>query len=259
MQSIIRGILVVVGIVLIGLSVGFFLQLPWVIWAWPWPDKSLSYAFVAAMQAAIAAACLWIAITGELAAIAAGALNLLVMMGGLAVYLSRLALETQDRLLIFYMIICALFAALNFLIFLWARSIPFRDARPMPALVRFSYIIFVLALTLVGIALLLQLPDILPWEVDAPVSVVLGWMFLGDAFYFLYALWQPRWYGACAQLWSFLAYDLVLLGPFLFRLPNVPSVYRDNLIVYVTILLYSGALAIYYLLINRDTRIVRVA
>ncbi len=261
MQSIIRMILGIVGLVLIGLSVGFFLKLPWVIWTWPWEDKPLSYAFVAAMQAAIAAACLWIAITGELGAIAAGALNLLVMMGGLSIYFGLLALETSTStwLILTYAVVCALFTAFNFLLFRWAHRIPIRDARPMPALVRISYIIFVLALALVGVALLLPMPDILPWEVDRPVSVVFGWMFLGDAFYFLYALLQPRWYGACAQLWSFLAYDLVLLGPFLLRLPTINAPYRDNLIVYTIILIGSGVLGIYYLLINRATRTIRVA
>jgi len=273
MRSIVRIGLSIVGIVLIGLSVGYFLQISWVVRTWPWPDKSLSYAFIASMQAAIAAACIWIAITGELGVMAAGALNLLVMMGGLAIYFGLLALDatTSTQLIITYALVCALFAAFNFLLFRWARRIPIRDQRALPLPVRISYIIFVLLLALVGGALIFQgantLPFdetsvILPWDVDKSVAVVFGWMFLGDAFYFLYALLQSRWYGACAQLWSFLAYDLVLLGPFLLRLydsgkGNPP--YKLNLIIYTVILLYSGAVAIYYLLINRTTRTMRVS
>jgi hypothetical protein len=259
MQRAIRVILAIVGIALIGLSAGFLFQQEWAVRAWPWQDKSLSYAFVAAMQAAIAAAVLWIAITGELGVIAAGALNLLVMMSGLTVYLGSQAFATGAPIFMIYTIACGLFAVFNLFLFLWAQKIPIYDRRPMPVMIRISYVIFILALAVVGVALILQIPDILPWVVEAPTSVVLGWMFLGDAFYFLYALLQPRWYGACAQLWSFLAYDLVLIVPFLLRFSTVDPKFLDNLTVYTLILLYSGALAIYYLLMNRTTRAMNVA
>lgn len=260
MQKTSRVLLVIVGIALLGLSAGFFWQQPWAVQAWPWQDKSLSFAFVAAMQAAIAAAVFWIAATGELGAIAAGALNLLVMMSGLAVYLGQQAVATGQVIFLIDTLACALFALFNLRLFLWARRIPLRDRRPLPAFVRFSYIMFILALALVGTALVLQMPNVLPWAVEGPTSVALGWMFVGDAFYFLYAFlpfgWAgARWHGAAAQLWSFLAYDLVLLGPFLLRLPTIAPQQRNSLIVYTLFLLYSGVLAIYYLLINRTTRL----
>jgi hypothetical protein len=256
MRSMIRGLLAIVGIAMIGLSVSFFTEQPWAVQMWPWEDKSLSFAFVAAMQAAIAAAMIWIAITGELGVIVAGALNLLVMMSGLAIYLGSQALITGQAIFITYTTVCAVFALFNLWLLLWARRIPIRDPRPLPGFVRFSYVIFVLALFTVGIALILQTPNVLPWYVEGPTSVVLGWMFLGDAFYFLYALLQPRWVGASAQLWSFLAYDLVLLAPFFSRFPIIAPEYRNSLIVYTLVLLYSAILAIYFFLINRSTRII---
>lgn len=260
MQRTIRVLLVMVGIGLLGLSAGFFLQQPWAVQAWPWQDKSLSFAFVAAMQAAIAAAVFWIAATGEFRAMAAGALNLLVMMSGLAVYMGQQAVATGQPIFLIYTMTCGLFAGFNLWLLLRASRIPLRDQRPLPGFVRFSYIIFILALSMVGSALVWQVPNVLPWVVEPPTSVVLGWMFLGDAFYFLYTFlpfgWTgARWHGAAAQLWSFLAYDLVLLGPFLLRLPTIAPQYRNSLIVYTIILLYSGLLAIYYLFINRATRL----
>lgn len=259
----IRMILVVVGVMLAGLSFGFFTQQPWAVQVWPWQDKSLSFAFVAAMQAAIAAAVFWIAITGELGAMAAGALNLLVMMGGLAIYLAGQVAATGRPILLIYAVVCIFFAFFNLWLFQWARRIPLRDPRPLPTAVRFSYLIFILALATVGVALVLQTPNVLPWVVEGPTSVVLGWMFLGDAFYFLYPLlhdgWaQARWHGAAAQLWSFLAYDLVLLGPFLQRLPVIDPIYRNSLLVYTLILFYSGALAIYCFFVYRPTRVIGV-
>jgi hypothetical protein len=260
MQSAIRILLVIVGVVLVGLSMGFFTQQPWAVRVWPWQDKSLSFAFVAAMQAAIAAAVFWIAITGELGAMAAGALNLVVMMAGLAIYLGGQTVATGRPIFLVYTLVCLSFAAFNLWLFLWARRLPLRDQRPLPGLVRFSYIIFIIALATVGGALVLQTPNVLPWVVEGPTSVVLGWMFLGDAFYFLYPLVQfgwtrARWHGAAAQLWSFLAYDVVLLGPFLQRLPRIDPLYRNSLIVYTLILLYSGALALYCFFIMRATRV----
>jgi len=260
MEKMIRVVLVLIGLTLIGLSAGFFTQQPWAVGAWPWQDKSLSFAFIAAMQAAIAAALFWIAITGELGAIAAGALNLLVMMGGLAIYLGGQVAATGRPIFLIYAVVCISFALFNLWLFQWAKRIPLRDSRPLPNFVRFSYILFIVALATVGGALVLQMPNVLPWVVEEPTSVVLGWMFLGDAFYFLYPLVQygwarARWHGAAAQLWSFLAYDLVLLGPFLQRLPVVDPIYRNSLIVYTLILLYSGALAIYCFSIDRATRI----
>lgn len=256
----IRVVLVVVGLILVGLSISFFTQQPWAMSVWPWPDKSLAFAFVAAMQAAIAAALFWIAITGELGAMAAGALNLLVMMSGLTIYLGLQAAATGETIFLIYTLACLSFAVFNGWLLQWARRLPLRDSRPLPDLVRFSYLLFIAALTIVGIALILQTPNVLPWDVEGPTSVALGWMFLGDAFYFLYPLVQfgwrgARWHGAAAQLWSFLAYDLVLLGPFLLRLPTVDPDYRNSLFVYTLILLYSGALALYCFFVRRQTRV----
>jgi hypothetical protein len=89
--------------------------------------------------------------------------------------------------------------------------------------------------------------------------LVFGWLFIGDAFYFLYAIWRPRWHYACAPLWSFLVYDLVLIVRFIPHFNAVPADLLLSLIVYTTVLFYSGVLAIYYLLINRATRPLMVA
>lgn len=261
MTKMIRAGLVVVGIILVGFSVGFFTQQPWAVAAWPWQDKSLSFAFVAAMQAAIAAALFWIAITGELGAMAAGALNLIVMMGGLATYMGIQVAVTGRPIFLIYTLVCLSFAVFNLWLFQWARRQPLYDTRPLPTLVRFSYILFIFALAAVGLALIIQIPNVLPWYVEGPTAVVLGWMFLGDAFYFFYPLVQlgwakARWHGAAAQLWSFLAYDLVLLGPFLQRLPVIDPSYRNSLIVYTLILLYSGFLALYCFFVSRNTRVI---
>ena len=85
-------------------------------------------------------------------------------------------------------------------------------------------------------------------------SVVFGCIFIGDAFYFLYGLSRPYWSNACGQLLSFLAYDLVLIIPFVLLLNTVKAGHMINLIFYIAVLIYSGGLAFYYLFINSQTR-----
>ena len=81
-----------------------------------------------------------------------------------------------------------------------------------------------------------------------------GWIFLGAACYFLYALARPNWANAQGQLLGFLAYDLVLIVPFCKHFATVDASLRINLIVYTAVLVYSGLLAVFYLMLNRSTR-----
>jgi len=254
MRTIIRSILIIGGILMLALAAGYFMQAAWATKLWPWPDSRLSYIFIAAMQAAIAAAMLWIGLSGELNGIAPGALNLVVMMGGLASYLGMTGQAMPN--LGQYALVCGLFALFNLLLFLWSRKWGNRpNAQPTPGFVRISYVIFILVLLAVGAALILKIPNTFPWPLKPESSVVFGWMFVGDAFYFLYALLYPGWPNARAQLWSFLAYDLVLIGPFIGHFSNVKPESRNSLIVYTAVLVYSGLLAIYYLFLHRTTRV----
>jgi hypothetical protein len=66
---------------------------------------------------------------------------------------------------------------------------------------------------------------------------------------------RPSWPFSRAQLWSFLAYDLVLIGPLVAHIRAVPPELLSNLLIYIAILVYSGGLAIYYLFLNRATRV----
>jgi hypothetical protein len=128
-----------------------------------------------------------------------------------------------------------------------------RRATPRPVLVGFA--VFVAVLVLAGSLLVLRLPDILPWPVTPELSVVGGLIFLGAAVYFGYGLVRPGWTNAGGQLAGFLAYDLVLILPFLARLPGIPDKWRFSLVAYTAVLVVSGALAAWYLFISRETRL----
>src|SRR5690606_23489701 len=106
----------------------------------------------------------------------------------------------------------------------------------------------------VGILLLRRVEGIMPWPVDPDTSVVFGWIFFGDAWYFAWAAWQGEWPATRAQLWSFLGYNAVLLGPLVAHLAKAPPELRDNTLLYLAILLYSTMLGLYYLVVNPRTR-----
>jgi hypothetical protein len=148
---------------------------------------------------------------------------------------------------------------INLFIFRWSHRLPLRDNRPTPRPVLIAFGVFAAVLLLVGAALLLRVAIIFPWSLNPDSASVFAWLFIGDAFYFMYAIWRPKWHYACAPLWSFLAYDLVLIGRFLQHFSTVKPELQLSLIIYTAVLLFSGALAIYYLFINRETRSLAVA
>lgn len=256
-MKLIRGLTLIGGLVIALLALGFVFQIPFIIQLWPWPDGRYSYLFIGSIFAAISAAALWIGMTGELGALPAGSLNVLVITLATTVYFFQLAWLDGRSNLIPFSIISLLMAIASLAAFLWSRRLPLRDSRPTPKLVHISFGIFIAALFLAGGALLYRAP-IFPWPLNPDSSVIFGCIFLGDAFYFLHALLYPRWHNALGQLLSFLAYDLVLIVPFIALFPTVKPENRLNLIVYVIVLLYSSGIAIYYLFIHRETRFVRM-
>ncbi len=134
------------------------------------------------------------------------------------------------------------------------RQVPWADPRPMPQPVRVSFGAFAVILIGAGVGLLLH-ASIFPWQLGQETSVMFGLVFLGAATYFSYGVLDPHWGNAVGQLAGFLAYDLVLLAPFLERFTTARGGSLASLIIYVAFLLYSGALASYYLFTSSATRI----
>jgi hypothetical protein len=137
----------------------------------------------------------------------------------------------------------------------WAWRHPWRDPRPTPRPVIGAFAVFVLALLLVGGALVAQVPRILPWQVTPELSTLFGLMFLGAATYFVYGLLDRRWENAGGQLAGFIAYDVVLILPFVLRLPTIEAELLLNLVVYLVVVVGSGILAAWYLVGNPATRV----
>jgi hypothetical protein len=129
-----------------------------------------------------------------------------------------------------------------------------RDNRQQPLLVRLSFALFAGVLILAGSALVLGRPNVMPWPMNREAGVIAGWIFLGASTGYLYGFAFPAWHNARGPLLGFLVYDLVLLPSLLGHFQNVKPEHRFSLVVYIAVLIYSAALAVFQLFVARATR-----
>jgi hypothetical protein len=249
-----RVALVLAGLGLLALAVAFIDQPAWVGDVWPWKATPLSFIFLASIFVAIAMPAIWIGVSGELAAMRAGALDLAVTYVCMLVYvITLLGNPGQPELGVCVAFLAVAFAA-TALVFVWSRRIDWQDQRGMPGPVRVSFAAFAVVLTAVAIGLIFH-AKIFPWPLGPETSVMFGFIYLGAAAYFAYGVLDPRWSNAAGQLVGFLAYDIVLIAPFIGHFDEVSGVKLTSLMVYTAFVVYSGAVAVYYLFIHPETRV----
>lgn len=251
-----RAVIGIVATVEAGLGFLFVFQIPFVLGLVPLPDRTpLSNMLIGSFLVAAAASKAWCLYMRSSRAMAGIGLDYLAILGPIgAISLLRAAGGGGADLAAFG-IATAIGAVGGLALLRWSLARPWLDPRPTPRVVRGSFVVFVVALVLAGGALLLGVPNSLPWAITPELSVVFGCLFLGAAAYFAYGLFAPRWENAGGQLAGFLAYDLVLLLPFLQRLPTVEDPLRINLIAYTCVLMGSALVAAYYLFVDRRTRL----
>lgn len=239
-------------------TIAFFLQLPFAVALWPFPGTTpLTFTFISSIFAAAAASTLWATASGNYGALAGIGLDYLTILAPVAVLSFQLGASSSDARMTGYGVACVFGAIFGLGLFLWSVRLPLDRTRPAPAFLRWSFVFFIVALLIVSTRLIFNIPNTIPWMITPELSVVIGWMFLGAAAYFAYGLLRPGWVNAAGQLCGFLAYDLVLIVPFLTRLPAVAPQFRLGLIIYTGVVAFSGVLAIYYLFINRSTHLYR--
>jgi len=255
MRIIVRSTLIGISAVQFVLAVAFFFQWSWATSLWPFPGTTpLTFIFIASIFAAAAASTLWAAATQNDGALAGIGLDYAVILAPVAVLSFQVGLAGGEGRLLGYGVACVFGVLFGLALFAWSLRYPLDRSRPMPLLVRLSFVVFVVALLIVSTRLILKIPT-LPWNVTPELSVVIGWMFLGAAAYFVYGLLRPAWSNAAGQLAGFLAYDVVLIVPFLQRLPTVAPEHRLGLYIYTAVVVYSGLLAAYYLFLHPSTRL----
>jgi hypothetical protein len=92
--------------------------------------------------------------------------------------------------------------------------------------------------------------DIFQWNLRSETSLIFGFIYLGAAVFFIYGFLQPYWSNAAPQLIGFLAYDIVLIGPFVDRFDEVSGRQLLSLSIYTAVPVLSGALAFYFLFLS---------
>ena len=232
-------------------SLALIFQIPLATNLWPLPySNAMTFIFIASMFLAAAASTFWCVYYREYGALAGVALDYLVIFIPLCIYALQLNADHPADKLTFFAAACVVGVVAGLGMFLWSVRIPLAKTPPMPRAVYYSFILFGMALTLFGGQMVLKVPNVLPWDISLVGSALYGWMFLGAAAYFIYGVVRPGWRNAGGQLAGFLAYDLVLIVPFLQMLPTISAARRFNLIVYLIVVTYSGALAVYYLFLR---------
>jgi hypothetical protein len=250
-----RAALVVLGLVSLIAAAGFTLRLASFVALWPLGDSVAVDCFLGAYLAGIGASLLWVGVSGELGAAVAGAISLAVVYTSLAIAWLTLTPGAVEPRLRPIALVWVVEAVTSIGLALWFRRFCVRGAQPLPRPVYLSFVLFALLLAFVGGSLLLRKPNIFPLPLGPAAAALIGSAFLGSTAYFLYSLRFPLWRHACAPLWGFLAYDLVLIAPLVSRLGSVDAAHRPALMINVAVLVVSGVLAVYYLLIARRTRI----
>ena len=125
MRTAIRTILVLGGLATLLLAAGFALDQPLATRQWPLTAYGLSKIFVASMLAAVAAPVLWIGLSGELAALRGGAINIVASAGAGGAYMLWRAIADDAPRLLPLAVTSVAAAVVAVVLFLLARAIPF--------------------------------------------------------------------------------------------------------------------------------------
>jgi hypothetical protein len=251
MRFAIRLLLVALGVATVGIAYALLRNVPEIVAVWPYPQSyGLSNVFIASMLAAIGAPIVWIGLSGDLAAIRSGAINIMAVSGGLgaqAVW-KVAAGDSTERLLTFAIAACSL-ALVSAVLLLLTRKEPWLDPRPTPWLARGAFALFAFVLLIAG-GLLVQRIQIFPWVLTRDNAIAYGIIFLGSAAYFIHAIVEPVWSNARGQLLGFLAYDAVLLVPYARLWPSTAGDQQLGLAIYLGVIALSGVIAIWFLFFN---------
>jgi hypothetical protein len=250
---------VVLGVVAVGqalLAIGFLLHADAVTDLWPFPGTSpLSETFVGSILLAASASTGWCLLLRSDRAFVGVALDYLAILVPLVVVTAVRLVDDGGADLVGFGAMCLVSLVFGAVLLRVAARRPWRSEQRTPALVRWSFAAFVAALVVVGGMLVVRVENVMPWPVTPELSTMFGFMFLGAAVYFAYGVADPHWENAAPQLAGFLAYDVVLVGPFLERLPSIPEQFERSLWIYLAVIGYSALLAAWFLLLDPRTRV----
>lgn len=214
----------------------------------PWPLDPMSRVFLGAILAATGGAILWIVASGEYAAAAAGALDLIIAYCGIALYLFVLREAPVSGALAILGWLCLISAATVAAIFGWASMLSFRRPAPLRAWLRILFAAFGALFLLAGIGLALLWPNALPWRVDPDVAPILAAAVFGAAAYLLHPVVKPIAQNARCQLISLAIFAAVMAPALAGLLPVLDPSAMTSFLVFAAVLVVGLAAAVRELL-----------
>ncbi len=276
-----RAFCIAVVLIQIPVGIGLFRQANWATALWPLPDVRMTYIFLASLVATTATLVIWPVLRDDLGALVAPAINLSLATPSIGLYLLWLAFRRNDGGLVVPGVTFITFGIVWAAIGLWARRVPVRDQRQLPGWVRAVFVGFCAILIPAGVALLIQVDRVFPWDISPENSTVAGVAFLSAAVLFAVIIARPLWIFGEMALASFLAYDVVLAFPYLDFFRNrddadtVASYYGDvtyapaagetgvselSLVIYLAVLAISAVAALAFFAVGfRERRSGRMA
>jgi len=246
-RNVIRASLLTLSLGLLLVGFGFWLRADWALALWPWPDGPLSYLFIASIVLAEGATLAWTAATLKLHAARGGALGFAAMNFGIAGYTFWLYSQRHEFLLLNWAIVCSSLGIGSILLFLIGGKYPRFNNLPSPLIVRQSFLVFAVALFIATAMLLARAPVVFPWPLNQDSSTMFGFLFLVSAVYFFDGWLRPSLANFYGQLIGFLVYDIVLITPYLRHWEKATGGFRISLVIYLIVLFWSAALAIWFL------------
>ena len=243
----VRAVLLTQAALLLVVGSGFLLGAGWAHRLWPWPDGRLSYLFVASMMLAQAGSVAWVALTLELQAVRGGLIGFAASAIGIAAYAIGSQGASPNPALWPWAGAGIVMAAGSVGLLLISPRFPIRDHRLSPPVVRLSFLVFAIALAVATAMLLARQTVVFPWPLKPGSSVIFGFLFLASAIYFFHGWLKPGVSNASGQLIGFLIYDLVLIPPFVLHWPKTEGPFRVSMGIYLVVLFWSAALALWFL------------
>jgi len=228
-------------------AVGFTARLPAMTGLWMWPDTRLSFIFIGSICAALATGSLWVAWSGRWQAARHSLAGLTLVYATGAIYLWVLYAGGTQPGILGHTIGYSVSAVVGAIALAIVSGEPGDGGRLMP-LVKWSCAVFAVALLLAGAGLVARYETIFPWPLSPQSSTLFGLTFIGLSVIYASTWLRGGWGAGMVAMSGFLVYDLVLLPPFLMHFGTVAPERLFSLVLYVIVLIYSAAVAIYFLL-----------